>query len=139
MFWPGDSASCAEHEEPVSLRPCYGDDAHSHFKWLKIAKTRDRSFPRSFTKWAVRPVVVETYGARYPDVKAPFKVINEFGRLNRKMQEDRLGAAFPDGVESHAPWRSVPRGAWRGGPGFPYAWVCIEIFAGAMLENIDTY
>lgn len=135
-------ADCAERPEPKNLRPCYGEEADYHFKWLKHVHPEGHSFPKSFPKWAVKPFSCITYGSVPRPVITPGqqvdrKAINE---LHRKIQDEQFAAAFPAPVaRNYFVWNNEPRGQWRGGPGFPYTWICIEIFAGFMLERIHEY
>jgi Domain of unknown function (DUF1963) len=79
---------------------------------------------------AVRPFSCVTYG----------QALNEIGLQARKIQEEQFAAAFSAPVErNYFPWEKTERGHWRGGPGFPHAWICVEIFAGTMLENIRNF
>jgi hypothetical protein len=164
VIYSGHSGtSCPEREEPKDLRPCYGDNAEYHFQWLKHTNAQRSwhpaslfkrlkqagperpSYPRSFPKWAVRPFSCVTYGpaprpVTAPDQKVDYKALNEIGLTARRIQDEQFAAAFPAAVErNYFCWEKAERGRWRGGPGFPHAWICVEIFAGTMLEEIREF
>lgn len=138
-------ADCPERPEPENLRPCYGEEADYHFKWLKHVRPEGHSYPKSFPKCGVRPFSCVTYGpapspAITPGQKVDWKAANELGALQRKIQGEQFAAAFPAPVaRNYFVWQNEPRGQWRGGPGFPYTWLCVEVFAGSVLERIHDY
>jgi hypothetical protein len=151
IYWPGDSSACAERPEPSNLFPCYGEDAEGQFRWLKQGHSDAFPFPRSFARWPVRAFACRTYAAQVPaalhsdDQRAAWKAATDFRLLKCNMQQEQFAAAFPAATErKYFVWegdeeKDIAGAAWRGGPGFPYAWICIEIFAGMLLDAIAEY
>jgi hypothetical protein len=137
LYWPGGSGDLSARSEPSLLRPIYGSDAEYHYEWLKHTHTEAYPFPRSSPKWAVKPTVVKTYGANTPfaDAYRTDRAAHEaFWALKTEMTNAELTRAFGEPIErNYFVWEQAPRGKWRGGPGFPYAWICIEIFAGLLI------
>jgi hypothetical protein len=146
IYWPGDCASCTERAPPQLLHPCHGTEAGYHFKWLEFTHSEHRPFPTFFPKWPVRPIVLPTYDPSHSFGKAPeepverskfLKLIDDYWTLLEQRQTTANDAARPPAVPiNNSVPQTEPRGQWRGGPGFPYTWICVEIFAGMLIKRI---
>lgn len=146
IFWPGDAAGFAPRDELPELHACYGKNAHYYHKWLNCCHTEKFPYPRCFDKWAVRPLALKTY-----KVDLPWHVFDDrtaeerkaLDRLQRSMNEEEVISAFPKIVErSEFKYEKEDIGKWHsgfGGPGYPFTWICVEIFFGLFLLDVEEF
>lgn len=143
LYWPGDSSTFEERGEPALLRDCYGDAAYYCFRWLN-----GPPYPKRFAKWPVRPIPVRTFDVPFPESAlapddeiraAMYRAWDQYNDLIVSRQAEALAAALPEPVERNYFVSASARVNWRGGEGFPYTWICVEVFVMMMLNHIDDH
>ncbi|MFN3625223.1 MAG: DUF1963 domain-containing protein [Hyphomicrobium sp.] len=159
VYWPGDSATVAERPEPDDLAPCFGKEWTFAFRWLAPIQSEARQPPRSFPKWGVCSRVVKTL-----DITLPFERILRGGgsdesseqKAEREQHNQRvniLSKCYGELLQARRKLvlEQLPRGpnrnyfvhregglrVWRGGEGYPYAWIDIEVFCGTYLADLN--
>ena len=154
LFSPGASSTLPERCQPASLAPCYGNDWPYHFSWLKQLSGQDRA-PRSFPRCPMRAVSLRSLHFAMPPFdwsRAPVKTAGvkdrqtwlayqrAYTEIARHLERETRRFEMKEN-EGIVPARNyfVARGGgsdWRGGKGFPYAWIDVEVFCGELLDKL---
>jgi uncharacterized protein YwqG len=135
-YVPDDPADFSEATSPQDLTDCYDHNAGDYFRWLEHTD-RSRGYPKTFPKWPVEPVVLRTFANQHP-TEDDGNSAGRYQELWRAEQAASSIAAFGQPVS--AARRFAPQdqtSVWRPAPGFPEAWISVEIFAGSFMRELQ--
>lgn len=137
LYVPEDPADFSEATPPDDLVDCYDRNASSYFRWLEHTDRSRRFYPKTFPKWPVEPVVLRTFANEHP-TEFDGNSAGRYQELWKSEQAKASIAAFGQPVT--AANRFPPRDhstVWRPAPGFPEAWISVEIFAGSFMCELQ--
>lgn len=150
LFYPGETASLPTRTEPDNLISCYGDEAGTHYPWLKYTRTGPYQYPRSFPLWPVEVHNVTGYNDDSPSLQS----IDEAEQRDAhsvwwdmlfSMQAERLTEVFGRPVVRNLFCTEMKKliRLSDGRPeihfpdGFPFNWLCVEMIAGNLIAEIN--
>jgi uncharacterized protein YwqG len=142
IFAAGPAASFKEATPPEDLPPFYGENAKSHYKWLKYTSHAIRSYPTVSPKIAMNMAKLVTYAEEHPTEPNG----NEAGRYQELWQEQQtaaLQAVYGPPVARGTMFKRPDvmhhkASLWRPFPEYPHAWLAIELICGELIERIES-
>jgi Domain of unknown function (DUF1963) len=167
IYWDQSTKDLPVRPEPANLGPCFGEDWPYYFEWLTHLGPLGYTPPKTFPRFEMGARALRAHDLLYTgprrqilhagdpaDLRAQkeanndlYNAINAAGfRTHYKLHQASLEASAAPPIERNyfilPDFMRPGPGAlktWRGGDGYPYSWLDVEIFFGLLLKQINEH